>query len=137
MSQRWSAVPDALCWTKGILGQRKQEVLRHLSTACITAAFRAAPPETIITLCRGSENTFISAASRSAFLLILQQGFAVGWGRLLPTQMTVASWKLRPELHWLFLEPTAQISLLPFSILSTAQLLLLNRVTTICCRRKY
>lgn len=60
------------------------------------------------------------------FLLILQQGFAVGWGRLLPTQMTLASWKLRPELHCLFLEPTAQFSLLPFSILSTAQVLLLN-----------
>lgn len=109
----------------------------HLSTGHITAAFNTAPPETMIILYSGSENTFISAASRSASLLILQQGFAMGWGRILPTQMTVASWQLRPKLHWLLLEPTVQFSLLAFSFLSAAQLSFLNKATTIRCRRKY
>lgn len=34
--------------------------------------------------------------------------------------MTVASWQLRQELHWLVLEQTAQFSLLAFSFLSVA-----------------
>lgn len=34
--------------------------------------------------------------------------------------MTVTSWQLRRELHWLVLEPTAQLSLLAFSFLSVA-----------------
>lgn len=34
--------------------------------------------------------------------------------------MTVASWQLRQELHWLVLEQIAQFSLLAFSFLSAA-----------------
>lgn len=34
--------------------------------------------------------------------------------------MTIASWQLRQELHWLVLEQTAQFSLLAFSFLSVA-----------------
>lgn len=89
------AVPDALCWTEGF--KRKQRALCRLPTAHITAAFNTAPAEIATALHRGSENTFISIASRSASLLIFQPGFAMEERDDFQHQ-----WLFRPELHRLF-----------------------------------
>lgn len=117
------AVPDALCWTEGF--KRKQRALCRLPTAHITAAFNTAPAEIATALHRGSENTFISIASRSASLLIFQPGFAMEERDDFQHQ-----WLFRPELHRLFLEPAVQFSLLVFSCV-------LNRASTVCCWRKH
>lgn len=56
---------------EGFHARGSQAELCHLSTAHITEAFQTAPPETEITLHRGSTNTSVSAASRPVLLLII------------------------------------------------------------------